>query len=129
MARRALPVSRRSFVALVTGAAAASIVVGPAQAQRTDNDPTDPAGGGRSGLTDDDPTDEAGNGRGSSGLSDNDSGANGDCAGRGRGSTTGETDSDSGNGADQAGNGRTGISDADVNDSAGYGRGRGSCPS
>lgn len=129
MARRALPVSRRSFVALVTGAAAASIVSAPALAQRTDSDPTDPAGAGRTtGITDNDPTDEAGNGRGNSGLTDSDSGANADCANRGRGNATGETDSDSGNGADQAGNGRSGLSDSDVNDAAGYGRGRGSCP-
>ena len=128
MARRALPVSRRSFVALVTGAAAASMVGGAAHSQATDNDPTDPAGGG-SGVTDEDPTDSPGNGRGSSGVSDSDSGANGDCAGRGRGSTTGQSDSDSGSCADPTGNGQTGLNDSDVNDSAGYGRGRGSCPS
>ena len=47
MAERAKPFSRRSFVALVTGAATASMVGGPAHSQSTDNDPSDPTGGRR----------------------------------------------------------------------------------
>jgi len=132
MAKKAQIVSRRSFVGLITGAAAATVISTPVVAQqantgRTDSDPNDRAGYGRTGITDSDSNDRAGYGRGSSGITDSDTGSNRDCAGRGRGSTTGNTDSDSGGGADQGGNGRTGSTDSDSADRAGYGRGRGSC--
>ncbi|MCX7684215.1 MAG: hypothetical protein N2Z67_02960 [Acetobacteraceae bacterium] len=77
----------------------------------TDNDPVDPAGGGRggyrgTGITDSDPSDPAGGGRGGF-------------------RRTGITDSDP---SDPAGGGRggrryTGITDRDPSDSPGYGRG------
>jgi len=118
MAKKAQSVSRRSFVGLITGAAAATVVATPVMAQRSGVTDSDTGGG----------ADPAGNGRGG-GVTDSDTGSNRDCAGRGRGSTTGDTDSDSGGSSDPGGNGRTGRTDSDPTDSAGYGRGRGTCAS
>jgi hypothetical protein len=128
-------VSRRSFVGLVTGAAASAVMASTAKAQSglTDSDSgpnSDSPGYGRgNGVTDSDSgpnADRAGNGRGSrtTGLTDSDTGPNRDAAGNGRGGRTGLTDSDS---SDAAGNGRgnrsTGITDSDSSDAAGNGRG------
>ena len=152
MSKKTSRVSRRSFVALVTGAAASAMIASPAKAQtytgRTDSDPSDGSGYGRTGITDSDSNDRAsygrggsrtsgltdsdsgpnadtaGNGRGSrnSGLTDSDSGTNSDSPGRGRGSSTGYTDSDP---SDGGGRGRSGLTDSDDSDRASYGRGRG----
>lgn len=118
MAKKAQSVSRRSFVGLITGAAAATVIATPVMAQRSGVTDSDTGGG----------EDPAGNGRGQN-VTDSDTGTNRDCAGRGRGSTTGQSDSDSGGSADPGGNGRTGRTDADASDRAGYGRGRGTCAS
>lgn len=104
-------VSRRSFVGLVTGAAASAVVASPAKAQ--------------SGITDSDSgpnSDSAGNGRGT-GITDSDTGAYADQAGNGRGGrTSGLTDSDTGPNRDPAGNGRgnrtTGLTDSDTGPTA-----------
>ena len=66
MSKKTSRVSRRSFVALVTGAAASTMITSPAKAQRTgrtDSDPDDSVGYGRTGYTDSDPNDSAGYGR------------------------------------------------------------------
>lgn len=87
MSKKTSRVSRRSFVALVTGAAASTMIVSPAQAQRTgrtDSDPDDSSGYGRTGYTDSDPNDRSGFGR--SGLTDGD---DSDRARYGRGRGTG----------------------------------------
>ena len=68
-------VSRRSFVGLVTGAAASAVMASTAKAQqtgRTDSDPNDSSGYGRTGYTDSDPNDRSGYGR--TGVTDADSG-------------------------------------------------------
>lgn len=81
------PLGRRLFIfratAILSGVAAVAFgAAGPAQAQRSDRDPTDRRGRGK-GVTDNDPNDRAGRG------SDNDPN---DRRGRGRGS--GQTDED-----------------------------------
>ena len=86
MAKRMKPVSRRSFVALVSGGVAASMIASPAAAQRTgrtDSDPNDGVGYGRTGYSDSDPNDRGGNGR--SGITDADNGNIRDRSGYGRG--------------------------------------------
>jgi hypothetical protein len=115
--------SRRSFLATVTGAVATGGALaafgGEAGAlQVTDSDPGDPVGRGRggssrSGITDRDPTDPSGRGRGGSGRSGH----------------TGVTDGDpndpigSGRGGGAA---RSGCSDSDPTDPGGNGRSCGS---
>ena len=109
MAKKAQSVSRRSFVGLITGAAAATVIAPPVMAQR-------------SGVTDSD------TGRRRRSVWQRSwRGCHRfrhrfetvDCGGRGRGSTTGTTDSDSGGSSDPGGNGRTGRTDSDPSDSAG----------
>ena len=108
-------VSRRSFLTQVAGGAmagtaAAVVLTGSARAAvQSDTDPTDAAGGGRTGGTDTDPTDRAN--RGSTGRSDSDPT---DRGGRG---ATGRTDSDP---TDRASRGRAPrrSSDSDPNDPA-----------
>ena len=109
--------SRRSFLATVSGGAVAggALMASEARAvQVTDRDPTDPIGRGRgtsdprSGITDRDPTDPIGNGRGgtsdpSTGITDRDPT---DPIGRGRGSSAT----------------RSGCSDRDPSDPGGDGR-------
>jgi hypothetical protein len=117
-------------------------VYAPSRVAISDNDPSDPPGGGRgghrgSGVTDNDPSDSPGFGRGGrrvTGISDNDPS---DPPGRGRGGyraapayRTGVSDNDP---SDAPGRGRggyrapvyrrrTGLSDSDPSDSPGYGR-------
>lgn len=139
MSKKANRVSRRSFVALVTGAAASGMIGGSAKAQsgRTDSDSNDRSNYGYSGYTDGDSNDRSGHGRGNS-CTDSDTGSNADGVGRGRrcGGQTGITDSDTGNGADGVGRGRgsggkgknaaSGITDSDTGsnrDAVGRGRG------
>jgi hypothetical protein len=148
MSKKANRVSRRSFVALVTGAAASGLIGGSAKAQsgRTDSDSNDRANYGYSGFTDGDSNDRSGHGRGngsctdsdtgknadgvgrgrrcntSTGLTDSDTGSNRDAVGRGRGTSNGYTDSDSN---DRSGQGYSGLTDGDSNDRSGHGRGRG----
>lgn len=122
-------ISRRSFLSLVAGSAAAgslATVSGSSHAETaqgcTDRDPSpprgDPAGRGRNCRGTTSPTDT---GR-PSGCSDSDTGANADPGGRGRRcspASTGCSDSDSGANADPGGRGRrcsqvtTGCSDSD----------------
>ena len=103
--------SRRSFLgrvaggAIVGGAALTVLGTSPAQAQVTDQDPTDGAGHGRGALTDSDSgarADQPGHGRGPrrTSCSDRDSG---DSAGH---AARGPTDGDSGSNADAAHCGR-----------------------
>lgn len=111
--------NRRSFLARVGGGVIAggalALVRGPARAQVTDHDPSDPVGRGRGGGT---------------GLTDTDSGVGADPAGRGRGGgprpgATGVTDSDP---SDPVGRGRggSGVTDSDRGPYADpRGRGRG----
>ena len=126
MARRVKPVSRRSFVALVSGGVAATMLSSPAAAQqtgRTDSDPNDRSGYGSTGYSDSDANDRVGHGR--TGLTDSDTGSSADQSQYGRGGGNGVTDSDSGTNSDAAGRGRgegTGYSDSDPNDRSGYGR-------
>jgi len=105
------PLSRRSFIgrvaggAIVGGAALTVLGTSAAQAQVTDQDPTDSAGHGRGNITDGDSgrtADQANRGRGPrrASCSDRDSG---DQAGHG---VRGPTDGDSGSMADAAGCGR-----------------------
>lgn len=117
--------SRRSFFERVAGGVAGgalALVGEPAKAaQVSDHDPSDPSGQGRGAAVSDQDSgagaDPAGRGRGSgsrqgTGVSDSDSGAGADPAGRGRGGGsrqgTGVSDSDSGASADPAGRGRGG---------------------
>ena len=109
-------ISRRSFLATVTGVAAgggAFLTFGreAGALQVTDSDPSDPVGrgrgGSRSGVTDSDPSDPVGNGRGGgarrSGVTDSDPS---DPVGNGRG----------------GGRPRSGCSDSDPTDPGGDGR-------
>lgn len=106
-------ISRRSFLTRVAGGVAATgaiaSVAGAAIVRgRTDADPVDPAGNGRTGITDNDGgsyADQAGRGTGYTGLTDADSGACADQGGHGRGNT-GFTDADSGSCGDPGGRGR-----------------------
>jgi hypothetical protein len=133
-------ISRRSFLATVSGAAVAGgglVAIGgeAGAAQVTDSDPSDPVGRGRggprSGVTDRDPGDPISRGRGStgggtrSGVTDSDPSdpiGNGRGRGGGNSARTGLTDSDP---SDPVGNGRTGrsgCSDSDPSDPGGNGR-------
>ena len=81
--KKANRVSRRSFVGLVTGAAASAMMATSAKAQqtgRTDSDSGDRAGYGRTGYSDSDSNDRGGYGR--TGATDSDSN---DRSGYGRG--------------------------------------------
>lgn len=102
--------SRRSFMMRVAGGVAAtgaiaSVAGAAVYRGRSDADPRDPAGNGRTGITDSDPNDSVGRGTGYTGLSDSDGGACADAGGHGRGNT-GFTDSDSSGCVDPAGRGR-----------------------
>lgn len=145
--RKTSRVSRRSFVALITGAASSSFAVSSAKAQetgRTDSDATDAAQHGQTGLTDSDASDLANYGRGGGlerqaytdtdvapnsdhvtnsgrgGPTDADTGPNADPAMRGRGTNNGFTDSDP---ADGHGRGVSNITDVDSSDRPDRGRG------
>lgn len=117
------PLNRRAFFtriggAVLAGGALTAITSGSASA--TDRDPSDPAGGP---VTDRDPVDAPGRGRGTvgrPGVTDQDSGAQNDPAGRGRGTPTGGarrpaavTDRDP---VDAPGRGRGTVGRAGVND-------------
>ncbi|HWT12419.1 MAG TPA: hypothetical protein VN231_06675 [Allosphingosinicella sp.] len=130
--------SRRSFLASVTGAAVSggALAAFGAEAgamQLTDSDPSDPVGRGRGGggVTDRDPSDPIGRGRGGSSGSTHTGVTDGDPtdpigSGRGGGAArSGITDSDP---SDPSGNGRggsasrSGCSDSDPSDRGGDGR-------
>src|SRR5688572_29626817 len=113
MAKITKRVSRRSFVALVTGAAATTLVSKSAAAQetgRTDSDSNDRSGYGRTSVFDSDSNDRGGYGR--TGYSDGDSN---DRSGYGRG----------GGGGNNAGGGLTDSDDGQNSDAPGRGRGTG----
>lgn len=105
--------SRRSFLTRVAGGIAATGVVAAGAGAavmrgRSDADPVDPAGNGRTGITDNDSgggADQAGRGTGYTGYTDADSGSCADQGGHGRGNT-GFTDSDQGACGDPGGRGR-----------------------
>jgi hypothetical protein len=129
---------RRAVIRAAAAAAVATVVAAPAAAQGiSDRDAgpgADPPGRGRhgtyTGRTDQDPTDPANGGRGGAapqrrqtGVTDRDAGPGADPPGGGRGGTgsrsTGISDTDSGPGADPAGHGRgrgrvAGQNDRDV---------------